>query len=370
MIYTLRTLRRVIDSVTKEELQLGGTIITKDRARVERCLRQNICSLVSARQEKKKTGPKVVLYCSYLADYGGIETATENLVRKYGKKINMELVINSTSQFNLLHLSQYVNVVKDEGGALEFSKDDILILVNYDTGAIIPRITKWPKKIYQQNHAVWDKLPGLHFNQYVDHKDKINAVLSVSDEARRGLKARYGVDSVFVPNVASKPDEAVIFGFFSRSSAEKGFDTIAPAIKKFREYGKPFYFLVSTTLASSQQLDAVRFEPEVIMLQGSIKSRGLIHCVDYLWQLSTTESMGLSVYEALLSGVPVIASKIPTFTEIIEHGKNGYLVEHDLSDLPVKEIFDKKLVGKRSALIELKTKEEEELWRKVFAGDI
>lgn len=370
MIYNLRTIRRVIDIETGKDIPLGGIITTKDYARAERCLRQGICELESATQGKKKTGPKVTVYCSYLADFGGIETATEELVKKYGRKVNMELIVNVTNPMNLLHLSQYVDVKKDPGGEIEFGKDDILILVNYDTATMLNRITKWPKKIYQQNHAVWDKLPNLDFNKYVEHKDKINAVLSVSDEARRGLKARYGVDSILLPNVISRPNEAVVFGFFSRSSAEKGFDTIRPAIEKFRKTGKPFYFLLATspTSTSERELNDLLLEKEVIRVPSGVEARGLIHMVDYLWQMSTTESMGLSAYEAMLSGVPVIASKIPAFTEIVENGKNGYLVEHNLSDLPVDEIFAKKLVPARQSLLKI-NKEKEDLWQKVFKGE-
>lgn len=373
MIYTLRTLRRAIDRETGAEIPLGGLIITKDYNRAESCIRQGICELVSARREKSKSGAKIIIYCSYLAEFGGIETATEELVKHFGRKVNMELVVNVTKPTNLLHLSQYVNIKKDDGGELAFGKDDVLILVNYDTASILNRITKWPKKIYQQNHAVWDKLPNLDFSRYIEHKSKIDAVLSVSEDARRGFKARYGLDSVIVPNIISRPDEALIFGFFSRSSAEKGFDTIMPAIQKFRTTGKPFYFLIATspTNASDRSLNAIKFEKEVILVPSGKAARGMIHMVDYLWQLSTTESMGLSVYEAMLSGVPAICSKIPAFKEIVEHGKNGYLVEHDLSDLPVDEIFDRKISQKKQSLIdEKKLKPSEEMWNKVFRGEL
>lgn len=371
MEYVMRTIRpRVDDAITGKTLDLGSLILTKDKERVKRAIEKGAVELLSARHSDKEN--KIILYASYLAPFGGIETSVLELVKHFGRSHNLKLVVNFTDPMNLLRLSEYCDVELGGSGELNFNKDDILILINYDTAAIIPRIKKFPKKIYQQNHAVWDQLPNLHFKEYFSHKAKINAVLSVSEEARRGLIARYGVNSVVVPNIISRPKETVIFGFFSRSSAEKGFDTIRPAIKKFREYGKPFLFLISTNVCrdSQRKLIDLQYDPNVCILKRSQDNRGLIHSIDYLWQLSSTESMGLSVYEALLSGVPVIASKIPTFKEIIQHGKNGYLVERDLSDLPVEEIMEKRLTKQKTPLIKDNIKEMEVVWEKVFNGEL
>lgn len=68
----------------------------------------------------------------------------------------------------------------------------------------------------------------------------------------------------------------------------------------------------------------------------------LIKGCDYLVQLSGTESFCYSAFEALQRGVPVILTRFPEAYNIVEEGKNGYLVEMDLSDLDVDKIFNHK----------------------------
>lgn len=373
MKYEFRIIRERVDNAdTGKRLAIGDIIATEDKNRVEFAITHKLAELYSATDGKKRPGNRIIVYASYLAPFGGIETATYELAKMYGRKKNMKLVVKFADPMALLKISDYVDVELDNGQDLEFESSDILILVNFDTASILPRVKKWPRKIYQQNHAVWDQLPNLHFKELITHKDKIDAVLSVSNESKRGLIKRYGIDSVVVPNIITAPSKTITFGFFSRSSSEKGFETIMPAVKKFKEYGKPFMFVISTNVTneSRNMLLNMKNDPNICILNRGIDNRGLIHSLDYLWQLSSTESMGLSAYEALLSGVPVIGSRIPCFEEIIKPGVNGYLVKQDLSDLPVKEIFENKMKQPLKPLIDVKKlKETEVLWEKVFNGE-
>jgi glycosyltransferase involved in cell wall biosynthesis len=61
---------------------------------------------------------------------------------------------------------------------------------------------------------------------------------------------------------------------------------------------------------------------------GSIeKESGKLQSATFLIHASSYEGMSNVILEALASGLPVIASKIPGNDELIEDGKNGFLFE-------------------------------------------
>ena len=60
---------------------------------------------------------------------------------------------------------------------------------------------------------------------------------------------------------------------------------------------------------------------------------------DYLVQLSDNEGYCYSVIEALTAGTPVIVTDCPVFRELGVNEKNGFILDFDLSDVPVKAIY-------------------------------
>lgn len=91
----------------------------------------------------------------------------------------------------------------------------------------------------------------------------------------------------------------------------------------------------------------------------------LIRGCDYLVQLSDTESFCYSAFEALQRGVPVILSRFPEAYNIVEEGKNGYLVDMDLSDLDIDKIFNHKPQD-----VSYVDRCDYNKWEKVFKGEL
>jgi len=60
---------------------------------------------------------------------------------------------------------------------------------------------------------------------------------------------------------------------------------------------------------------------------------------DFLVQLSDTEGMPMVILEALSVGLPVITTNYPSAKELITHGKNGYIVDFELKNLPELKIL-------------------------------
>jgi hypothetical protein len=58
----------------------------------------------------------------------------------------------------------------------------------------------------------------------------------------------------------------------------------------------------------------------------------------YIVQLSTNESWGCTPTESLERGIPVIVTRYQSAHEQIEHGKNGFILELDMSN--IDEVID------------------------------
>lgn len=82
-------------------------------------------------------------------------------------------------------------------------------------------------------------------------------------------------------------------------------------------------------------------------------------------QLSDTESFCYSAFEALQRGVPVILTNFTEAYNIVEDGKNGYLVDMDLKNLDVDKIFNHK-----PEHVTFKDRCDYDAWEKVFKGEL
>ena len=112
-------------------------------------------------------------------------------------------------------------------------------------------------------------------------------------------------------------------------------------------------------------LKEIQSIPEFVIVPPSTKNKMLIRGCDYLVQLSDTESFCYSAFEALQRGVPVILSRFPEAYNIVEEGKNGYLVDMDLSDLDIDKIFNHKPQD-----VSYVDRCDYKKWEKVFKGEL
>jgi glycosyltransferase involved in cell wall biosynthesis len=169
-----------------------------------------------------------------------------------------------------------------------------------------------------------------------------------------------GVDiDNFVRDDSEKSPEQKLL-FVGRISPEKGLHNLLDALKiVIQKYPEtqlqivgpykpaPTEFIASlsdeSTVASLAQFVPEKYyshlqtklSPEIaknVSFVGSIKHSQLVKLyqqANILINPSLSESFGMSLVEAMATGIPVIASKVGGMTGIVEEGKTGFLVESD-----------------------------------------
>ena len=315
--------------------------------------------------KKKKTGPKVIIYQKLLYKIGGIETWGLNLAKIFENR-DITFIFSEADDIQLLEFAKFANVIIDNGERRY--NCDVFISANYDGGAIIlDRITA--KKKYQTIHSDFEALKKINGWQRFDLNldPRFDAIISASETAQKGLKNGFGYDSTVITNpLVSLDKKPLILLTLSRASEEKGFGRMVEMARRLEGAGKPFIWLVCSTLENSTPdiRAAVRSVPEMITVQPQYYSKQLLHIAHYLVQLSDTEAYCYSVHEALATGVPVIATEFDQAKKIVKDGKNGYLLKFDLSNLDVNKIFDKIPEGFTY------TEKIDPNWQKVMKGEL
>ena len=344
--------------VKKNEL-----IETESFDRVKRIVRLGLGELIRAEHGKK--GKRILIHQEWLYRIGGIETANQQIARTF-KDSNIAFVFNKADQWQVLELARFQDVILDD--RIRKYEADVLVLQNYHSAAVILNRVK-TKKVYQFIHGDLENLTKMKAQK--DFKltadKRIDAYLSVSKDAQRGLKKKFGIDSKVLPNILNPIDEQpLVFCMLTRATEEKGIDRVIELAKRFDEAGKDFVIFLSSTieqLPKSQQFE-IQNNSRFVTVKPSVFGRELLRAADYLIQLSRNEAYCYSVREALQMRVPVIASRIPVFEKLIKEGENGYILDDDFENLDIDKIFTK--IPKPKAYIE----KIDSNWSKLIKGEL
>ena len=310
---------------------------------------------------------KILIQMSYLNAIGGIETAIETVVRTF-KDRDFTIVINSTQQGYeelVKQYEKYAKVVFDRDRNMVHEADVALIFTPIMQD--VPFNTIKARKVYQFIHS--DMKGLLKLPQWQDFKWKqdehITKCLAVSETARDGIKEAFGVDSEVVPNIFNPKDGKVVFLYMARATEEKGLDKAIEMGHRFDAAGKDYVLLVCSLVDIYGRLwQSIANNPRVIYIPSNIHNSIFYRCADYLISMSTSESWGYSIREALHNRCAILGSKIPEIEKVVKDGENGYLLEYDLSNLDIDKIFNN--------IPKVKGYEEEvnPIWDKVLEGKL
>jgi glycosyltransferase involved in cell wall biosynthesis len=144
----------------------------------------------------------------------------------------------------------------------------------------------------------------------------------------------YGVNSWNWPNVFSPKRNAQKLIYSSHPS--KGFEVARKVTRELRRHDERFMLQCYGGNKLWGGIDEPPPSEPGIFYGGLINQRNLAaqykRC-GFMMQLQTRpEPFGITVAEAMAAGCLVVASPVGSFTELIQHGDNGFLVEGDPAD--------------------------------------
>lgn len=342
--FVVKAISNFTDRETGRPVKPGDLVEFDDEARLRYMLKIHVAKLKAIRPQIKKTGKKVMVYQNLLYCIGGIETADYNLARAFQNR-RITFVFRTADLEQALRIGRFCDVYLDDPD--DQYETDVLILANYDSYPWVKGRVK-AGKIYQQVHADWVSMKK-HTKQWANFMwrpdNDIDTVVAVTETASKALKTafRTPIPSKTVRNIILRPERPHrTFLSLTRLSAEKGAGRIVEMVRRFHEADREFTWFIAATASNDGIVEKeIGHDPSVVFIKPGINAQGLVRSVDYLVQLSDTESYCYSAHEALLLGTPVIGTRIPEFKRIIKPGQNGWLVKLDLSDLDIDAIFDK-----------------------------
>ena len=170
--------------------------------------------------------------------------------------------------------------------------------------------------------------PNLH--------PKLTRYLGVSKQVCNTYKEVTGFDTELVYNPIEVPKPKKVLNLISatRLTKEKGKDRMIKLANLLEQAGIPYIWTIFT--------DDVKVidNPNIAYMKPRLDIIDYIANADVLVQLSDNEGYCYSVIESLCVGTPVLVTKCPVFNELgIEHGKNGWIVDFNMENVPIEEIY-------------------------------
>lgn len=252
------------------------------------------------------------------------------------------------------------------------SKDVIKKFLDFDTIVVVsegsklrrfvstlkgPRKIQWIHTDYLawSNYSNWTKNITRHDEKTYHSYDKVVALTQVN---KNGLLKKIPTlkDKVEVINNLIQIDEIMVKSMepcsfkmeseftnmitIGRLNSEKGYDRIVNLCKKCRNNNFMFKWYIIGDGPMRNYLDQKIKEEkleDMLILLGAVKNPyPILKQADYFLLFSEYEGLPVTIYEALLLNIPVIATDVGGIREQLEYGKYGLVIENNFEKIYIE----------------------------------
>lgn len=264
-----------------------------------------------------------VFYFDNLNACGGTESVFYYLSKKY---CNYDITIlyktGDIKQIN--RLKKYVRVKQFKGETIKCKK----IFFNYSIDIINSIDAEEYNQVIHTDYKASKKIPHVHpkITRYIG----VSKVVCNSFEELTGIKC----ELCYNPLMIDEPKRVLKLLSATRLSHEKGKDRMIKLANILDANNIPYIWFVFTddTLPINN--------PNIIYLQPRLDITNVMGIADFVVQLSDdVEGFGLTPAEALSQNIPVIVTDVRAFKEIGVNNDNAIILNLDMSDVPVNEIY-------------------------------
>lgn len=138
------------------------------------------------------------------------------------------------------------------------------------------------------------------------------------------------------PIVVDESNKVLRLMSATRLTNEKGKERMVQFSKLLDENGIPYLWLIFTD--DNLPID----NPNVIYMKPRLNITPYMKGAHYVVQLSNdVEGFGFTPGEALSVGTPVIVTDVRAFKEIGVNKDNGFILDLDMGNVPIREIYEK-----------------------------
>lgn len=265
---------------------------------------------------------KIILYNNYLSMVGGIETFVYNFCMHLRNDYDITILVERIPDVWVERLRELVNVETDMEKTYEC---DTLVMLRIPTA--IPENVKY-KKVIRRIHS-----RKFYDIQEIPQDADLNVCVSKSVKDDFDLK-----DAVIINNLSyiTAKKTLLLMSCTRIPAPDKGENVERMRIlcRKLEEAQIPFLWL---NFSDNELEDA----PHNFINVGSrLDVQNYMQKADYIVQLSSIESFGNTVLEALTLNVPLICTPVSSFFEIgVMDGINAHVVPFDM-DFDAKELLN------------------------------
>mgnify|MGYP002525833430 CR=1 FL=1 len=266
---------------------------------------------------------KNVFYFNSLNKIGGTEQFLYYLSCLYKDMVVFYKDINS-DKAQIERLSENIEVHRYKGGVIECDR----FFANYNPDIIDNVIAREYIQVVHMCYKSQNRVPHIH--------SKITKCIGVSEVACREFTELTGreCECIYNPCIVDKPRKVLKLISATRLSEEKGREEMIKLGNILDNAKIPYIWLVFTNDWNRIQ------NPHIVYMEPTLDIDSYIKESDYLVQLSSAEAYCFSVVQSLMLDTGVIVRDLPVWSEIgVKNGENGFILDFDMRDIPVDEIY-------------------------------
>ena len=267
-----------------------------------------------------------IFYIPEIKEVSGITTWIIELSKKY-KDYDITIIYEKDSNKDQLNiLRQYVRVIK--------LNPDMIYKCNK---LFITMFTKH-LECFNANEIIGIIHTNFKMNGLKPFDKYTNKVIAVSNFVKDAYEEISDAKPMVCYNPLTLEEHTKVLKliYIGRITDKKGKTRIETLLKELDKNNIPYLLTIVGTGELSIQND------NVIYMKPRTNVRQLIPLNDYLVQLSNDdESYSYTINEALSMGVPIIATDMTILKELgIKNKEHGYILNFDMSNIPIKEIYE------------------------------
>ena len=267
-------------------------------------------------------------YFSYINKIGGIESHLYYISRKYGK-YDMCVFYQNGDPRQIERLRKYIKAVKIDMRDRVVCKK-LFCCFNREILDICK--ADWKALVLHGDYSTMLKMGQLTRNQ-LPLDPRIDQYLGVSQLVCDSWLEATGIKAINIgePVILDKIRKPLMFVSATRLSKEKGWWRMQKLAEEMDRKGLNYQWFIYTDSKQKPMDNMVFCEPRLDIADK-------INGFDAFIQLSDNEGFCLAIVEALMRGVPVIATDLPVLDEIGLNEMNSIRLPLDMKHIPIDKI--------------------------------